>query len=90
MNFKLSDNEQLVKSWDYAKGKDGRGKYEANLTVTSKRIVSLISTKRSTEYCEIPLDYVKSIECEQFRKSNFLPIFRYVSTRMAWREHPWK
>lgn len=78
MNFKLSDNEQLVKSWDYAKGKDSRGKYEANLTVTSKRIVSLISTKRSTEYCEIPLDYVKSIECEQSQKSNILPILGII------------
>ncbi len=78
MNIKLSNNEHLVKSWDYAKGKDNKVKYEANLTVTSKRIVSLISTKRSTEYSEIPLDNVKSIECEQFRKSNFLPILGII------------
>ncbi len=78
MSIKLSNNEHLIKSWDYAKGKDSKGKYEANLTVTSKRIVSLISTKRSTEYCEIPLDHVKSIECKQFQRSNILPVLGII------------
>ncbi len=78
MSIKLSNNERLIKNWDYAQGKDAKGKYEARLTVTSKRIISLVATKRSTEYSEIPLDYVKSVECTNGHKSNILPVLGII------------
>ena len=78
MNILLANNERLIKDWDYAYGKGGNGKFHAYLTVTSKRIVSMITAKRFSSYQEVPLRAVKSIECSQNKKSNILPILGII------------
>lgn len=78
MSIKLSNNEHMIKNWEYAKGKGSKGKYEASLMVTSKRVISLVATKRAVDYTEIPLEYVKSIDCTQYHKSNVLPILGII------------
>lgn len=74
MSILLSDGESLIKDWDYASGKGNDGKYHANLIVTSKRIISKISSKHYTSYEDVPLNTVKSVTCSQGKKSNFWPI----------------
>lgn len=46
MDATLGSNERLIKSWNYAKTKGGL-KAEANLTVTDRRVISSVATKRS-------------------------------------------
>ena len=76
MNIKLSKDENLIRTWDYASYKKG-GKFfkkehhDVSLTLTSKRIITLDTSERSSEYEEIPLDSVISVNCKQYRKNIF-------------------
>lgn len=65
MDLKLSQGEQVVKSWDYAKTKGTfftKGRY--NLTVTNKKIVSSYETKKSVKREDINLSEISGISAE--------------------------
>ena len=60
MDATLGSNERLIKSWNYAKTKGGL-KAEANLTVTDRRVISSVATKRSIVRDEIPVSAITGV-----------------------------
>lgn len=68
MDATLGSNERLIKSWNYAKTKGGL-KAEANLTVTDRRVISSVATKRSIVRDEIPVSAITGVStsyCSNF------------------------
>ena len=64
VQLKFGKDEQVLKSWDYAKAGHtfDKDKQECNLTVTNKRIISTKESTYSLDREEIPLKEVHGIE----------------------------
>ncbi len=71
MELKCGKNETLLKSWTYAKEKQGWEHKEYNLTVTDKRIISSAESSKCMDRREIYLDDVKTLEYNFAKKGAF-------------------
>lgn len=74
MNATLTNDERIVKSWEYAKVKGLiLTKGTSNLTVTNKRLIVTTQTKRSLSRDDMPIENITSISANYY--SNFsLPL----------------
>lgn len=79
MNIELSNDEKLIKSWDYAtvKGTQG-GKSTCNLTVTDKRIINVISNGNFINIDEVKNDSIVGYDANYARKSALTSILWMV------------
>ena len=78
MNFKLAQNETVIKSWDYATS-SGRGEnIHSNLTITNKRLISSQQGKSYIKRDEIPVNCIKSISGEYSSSGNIWGILKLI------------
>lgn len=62
MEIKLIDGEKVINSWDYAKGKGillTKSRY--NLTVTNKRIISIVEEKNNFDVVSVNVSEIKGV-----------------------------
>lgn len=63
MKIKLSTDEKIIKLWNYAKEQVDNKQYDATLTVTNKRIISVHQSSRCTSRSEVFLSDVQGLNC---------------------------
>ncbi len=61
MDIRLCNDEQVVKSWDYATEGKLLDKAIANITVTNKRVISTVQGKKRIRRAEVPVESVKRV-----------------------------
>lgn len=61
MDIRFANDEQLVKSWDYASSKEGSSRREDNLTVTNKRVIYTSEGNKGIDRTEMYLSDVKTL-----------------------------
>ena len=67
---KLSNGEQIIKSWEYAVEKEGKDETHGNLTVTNKRVISSVENSHKYAFSEIPLQYIRKIDAARDTQSS--------------------
>lgn len=76
METTLTNSESIVKSWTYAKSKEGKGLNKAtaksSLVVTNKRIINITQSNRAYSREEVDIKSVKSIACSGRSGANFM------------------
>lgn len=70
MLLNIGTDEKILKSWDYASEKDSKDQSQANLTVTNRRVISIISNAHKYEYSEVPVDSIRRIDAYRDKKPN--------------------
>ena len=80
MEIKFANEEQIIKSWDYAKsGKSfSKNKVQHNLTLTNKRVIATSENATSLNRCEVPIKSVKTVSGEFKKNGKLLPIIKLV------------
>ncbi len=76
--MKLAKDEVLLKSWDYAKSKQGSEKVTHLLEVTNKRLVMTEDSNRGLERTELPLSTVKKVHGKTFVPSKVGAILKII------------
>ena len=64
MQLLLQDGEEIVRSWNYGKSREGGvggDQVEMRMTVTNKRVVNTIDGTKSFSQSEAPIDKIKSV-----------------------------
>lgn len=62
MQFNLGKDEKVIKSWVYASETNGKQTSQANLTVTNRRLISVVSSASEMEYSEVPIRAISRID----------------------------
>lgn len=80
MEIKYANEEQVIKSWDYAKsGKSlSKNKVQHNLTLTNKRVIATSENATSLTRNEVPIKAVKNVSGEFKRNGKLFPILKIV------------
>lgn len=81
--MQLTNNEQVLKEWKYAKTKQGKAlgkkdKNEYTLYITNKRVVSESEGTFGKSKYEIPLQNIQGVQLIEGKKSNFWPIMAMI------------
>lgn len=80
MNITLTAGERTLKTWDYAKTKEGRKTTQHTLILTDKRIIAASEGPQQIRRCEIPIAAAKSISGSAEKQATF---FTYVKLIMS-------
>ena len=67
---KLSEGEQIIKSWEYAVEKEGKDETHAYLTITNKRVISSVENSHKYAFSEILLQYIRKIDASRDTQSS--------------------
>ncbi|MBR7110444.1 MAG: hypothetical protein IKC83_01075 [Clostridia bacterium] len=78
MDIRLCNDEQVVKSWDYATEGGLFKKSVANVTVTNKRVISTVEGKKKINRAEIPVESVKRLSVTSTIQASLLSILFLV------------
>lgn len=80
MEIKFANEEQVIKSWDYAKsGKTfSKNKVQHNLTLTNKRVIATSENATSLTRNEVPIKAVKNVSGEFKRNGKLFPILKII------------
>lgn len=76
--MKLAKDEVLVKSWDFAKSKQGSEKKNHILEITNKRLVLSEEGNRGIERTEVGISSISKVHGKTFVPSKFGAIMRII------------
>ena len=75
MDIRLCNDEQVVKSWDYATEGSLLDRSVANITVTNKRVISTVQGRKRIRRAEVPVEAVKRMNVVSTKKAPILISF---------------
>ncbi len=80
MEIKFANEEQVIKSWDYAKSgkRFSKNKVQHNLTLTNKRVIATSENATALKRDEVPIKSVKTVSGEFRKNGKLLPILKIV------------